>query len=736
VTTARPEVITYAVVIDNPLDGGTQIVNHAWVDDGFHSPFQTDPAITEIVAGPVLLASAKLVNKTGVTPGEILRYTIRLVNEGKMDALAVNVLDELPEDVTYLGGPVVEGSGKGFYNAGLDVVVWNGDLNAGSVVTLTYYVAVSSPLDDGTVITNTATLNYAGVVTLGPVTTTVHSAPDLTASTKTVDRGLALPGELLQYTVRLVNDGDMDAGHVRLTDTLPVSTTYHGGLWQSQGVATCVNGIVTWEGPVNAGDVVEITYKVRLIDALSDGETITNVATVEDGFAVNEPFEIGPAETLIFRSLAVSIDDDRETVVPGELLTYTIAFQGEDPLPDGELSAQVPRSARFLGATGNYDLRDSGWVDWDLDPLPSNFRDSVLLVVQVDPVLPDGVAIENHVVFTGGDENARDDDTTVVASAPDLGTSTKRASVDTAYAGDTLVYTITIANTGTMNAGSVVMTDTIPAYTTYMPGSISGGSYDPVAQAVTWEGTLNVGEPVTINFGVVITESEFIPAGTFIQNVAIVDDGYAGHDVLELAADTHLFNANRPDRYKVLLPLILKDRAPVVGPSKLPDLVVTEITVTPDNLVAGQAVDVTVKIVNTGRQAVDECFWIDLYVNPKLLPIEVNKGWFEAQSDAGLVWSVCTLEPGRSVTLHYGGENYWADMSNFAGSFAEPGTYTLYAQVDSWNPETDWGAVYESDERDNVYGPQSLEVGGSGDGEVNVSGVVAVPPPRPSALPR
>jgi len=56
--------------------------------------------------------------------------------------------------------------------------------------------------------------------------------------------------------------------------------------------------------------------------------------------------------------------------------------------------------------------------------------------------------------------------------------------------------------------------------------------------------------------------------------------------------------------------------------------------------------------------------------------------------------------------------------------------------VDSWNPGTDYGAEYESDEQNNVYGPYFVDVGGVGgvtsDGDARD---IPVPPSRPNIPP-
>ncbi len=184
-------------------------------------------------------------------------------------------------------------------------------------------------------------------------------------------------------------------------------------------------------------------------------------------------------------------------------------------------------------------------------------------------------------------------------------------------------------------------------------------------------------------------------------------------------------------KYRLHLPLVARSYG---GPA-LPDLVVTAIQVTPAEPTAGQTVDLAVTIKNQGNAATQACFWIDLYINPKRLPITVNQGWFEAGSDGGLVWSICGLAAGESVTLHYNDTHYWPTQSQFSGSFAAPGTQTLYAQVDSWNPETTYGAVYESNEQNNVFGPQALIVRPLQGMSVAGETVTPVAPPQRPSLP-
>ncbi len=189
------------------------------------------------------------------------------------------------------------------------------------------------------------------------------------------------------------------------------------------------------------------------------------------------------------------------------------------------------------------------------------------------------------------------------------------------------------------------------------------------------------------------------------------------------------FPGSFPGKYKIFLPLVARSQ----GGQQLPDLTVTAITVTPSNPVAGQATDVAVTIKNQGNVATPACFWIDLYINPTRLPIEINKGWFDAGSEGGLVWSWCGLGVNESVTLHYNDTHYWPSYSRYDGTFTAPRAYTLYAQVDSLNDATTYGAAYESNEQNNVAGPQTVTV--SGGAASQSQRAIGAPPKRPSVPP-
>jgi len=108
-------------------------------------------------------------------------------------------------------------------------------------------------------------------------------APDLSTSTKMVAPDEAAVGEIITYTVQLVNSGAVSAT-VSFTDTLPALLLIQGSPTSSSGSAPGVNGqTITWSGAVEANGVVDITYAAQVTATGTLIPPIVNQAYIADG---------------------------------------------------------------------------------------------------------------------------------------------------------------------------------------------------------------------------------------------------------------------------------------------------------------------------------------------------------------------------------------------------------------------------------------------------------------------
>jgi len=94
-----------------------------------------------------------------------------------------------------------------------------------------------------------------------------------------------------------------------------------------------------------------------------------------------------------------------------------------------------------------------------------------------------------------------------------------------AQPGDVLTYTLVVENVGAYWAYGVVITDPVPAGTTYVGASAQATSgyvqYDETADWIRWQGDLAPGQTVTVTFMVWVHDD--VPVGTWIENAAYLD---------------------------------------------------------------------------------------------------------------------------------------------------------------------------------------------------------------------
>ena len=134
---------------------------------------------------------------------------------------------------------------------------------------------------------------------------------------------------------------------------------------------------------------------------------------------------------------------------------------------------------------------------------------------------------------------------------------------------------------------------------------------------------------------------------------------------------------------------------PVIQLGERADLIVETLDVTGN--------DVIVTIKNIGGGLVTESFWVDVYINPDEAPTQVNQTW-ETQGGQGLVWGIEGVEilPNETVSLTLNSPFFFAGESNYSGSIAADSA--VFAQVDSANINTTYGAVWEEHEvRNEAY---------------------------------
>jgi uncharacterized repeat protein (TIGR01451 family) len=104
-----------------------------------------------------------------------------------------------------------------------------------------------------------------------------------------------------------------------------------------------------------------------------------------------------------------------------------------------------------------------------------------------------------------------------------LGDSSLTADRRVVGEGEQLAYTLQIRNTGPGLLSNVVLSNTVPLSTTYVPGSLEGpAQYDPATDRFAWIGALAPDQIVTIGYRLQLETP--VPDGTIVRNLARLSD--------------------------------------------------------------------------------------------------------------------------------------------------------------------------------------------------------------------
>ncbi len=278
----------------------------------------------------------KSVTPTMVDYHNSLTYTIALLNDGG-DAASVLLTDVIPSAVTFdhwvysPTGTIRDGS----------AITWTGNVSTAQPVTMAFVVQHTAS-NGGTVVNHAG---YAWGTMSGEAEATCTVATVTLQITKTVVPTRAGYGEALTYTVDLRNDGTGTAAGVRLTDTLPLSTTF--ARWVEQPVGAVEDGgLITWTGTVTGGGNVRFRFVVTNT-ALAG--TVTNTVRYAHSSGTGEA---GATYTVLQPHLNLTKTvTPTALATPEDFVTYTIVLNndGEGAASQVVLTDVLPSAVHFGG---------------------------------------------------------------------------------------------------------------------------------------------------------------------------------------------------------------------------------------------------------------------------------------------------------------------------------------------------------------------------------------------------
>jgi uncharacterized repeat protein (TIGR01451 family)/fimbrial isopeptide formation D2 family protein len=496
VATAAPEI---TVTADIPADYDNPITNSATVTspNTDTNPLNNVSTVTNPVDITTSLTTQKTLTSGDLVAGEDATYRIDVNNTGTADARNVEVVDVLPDGLTYDDNVVNIGS-RTWHCSETSVAPSTvtcdlaGNLAAASgsdTASFSFNAAIPSDTDTSMTITNSETASADNAPNVSDhVDGSTTGLADLSV-TKSHPAGTIYAGENIVYTLIAKNNGPTDENSdTVITDNLPegmtASSATGSGNWtcsinSAATIVTCddPNGLTSGQSSPALKVTAHVASEVST-STLYNNAVVTSSSNLTDtdldNNSVNDP-------TVITTSADVEITKSGDAqLVPGTDTSYTITVTNNGP---SDAQTAILTDTLPTGITG-VNISGAGWT-CDNSTLSCQNNDlsvgthTLTVIAHVNADVLDGTTLENSASISWVDSSGTSTKTATAdgttATSADI-VLTKTAEDTTAKAGTNTTFDLSVANNGPSDAvGPITVVDTLPAEMSFAG---STGSWD------------------------------------------------------------------------------------------------------------------------------------------------------------------------------------------------------------------------------------------------------------------
>ena len=427
------------------------------------------------------LAVKILVNDTNPKFNSLVKWTLRVTNNGPDEATGVVVCDLLSKDLIYLSS-----TGNYDVKSGL----WNiGTLEMGKSVSIDIVTLVNKTgkiANDASVSGKEYDWNLSNNYDNKSIA--VDVCADL-AIKKLVNDTNPKFNSLVEWTLRVTNNGPDTATGVVVCDILPEGLI---------SIDKSFNG--TW----NVGKLLNNqTKELTIICLVNKTGKLVNIADIAGNEydcnltndIVNKSIEVAQSADLFVKKYVNNTSPDF-----GEIIKWSVVVSnnGPDIATNVQVNDLLDDGLIFVKSSstkGNYDVKSGIWTIDSLAPETDETLNIYCKVNKIGKIL--NFVSVNSTQYDWNESNNHDNESVDAVKIADLSVIKSINNSNPNY-NDLIKWTIIVSNNGPNMATGVIVNDLLPKSVEYISSYLSKGFYNPVNG--TWDvGNLNVGEKLQLN---------------------------------------------------------------------------------------------------------------------------------------------------------------------------------------------------------------------------------------------
>ena len=487
-----------------------------------------DPTVIILDQSPGIALIKEVISSEPYALGDTIEYQFTLFNEGNVTLTNIVFTDIL--NGVDLSSGLVWSESKADDN----------QLEVGEVWTATaIYIITQSDIDAG-VVSNTAHVTSkdpkgndiedtsgTSAENDDPTVTPITQNPALTVTKTAVESSYVSVGDILHYTIKVENTGNVTIINIEVTDDLT------GEVWTIDELGPKAIYTVTTTYTITEADLVagSVVNNVTASGKDPNGEDVEN----DDTVTVN----VDKSDLKIEKIVSNATPDVGDEVT----FTITVTNLGPNKATGVEVVDQLPNGYGSITDISNGGVFETNTITWS--NLTVEVGTPVVLTFKATILEPGiGVSYTNHVAITSSDQYDPEDGNNVdeegltprqadlsvtkiqinpsnlpLPNDPSSVSSLVEVTPSVIAAGERIYYFINVQNAGPDNAIDVLLTDAIPAGITNVKYSVNFGN-----NWNSWTGSLSKYEFISSGAGYLLIRGDVDPGATgTITNTALLN---------------------------------------------------------------------------------------------------------------------------------------------------------------------------------------------------------------------